>query len=68
MIDRKILGYFSMIFVTAFCYAFIKAEQYSIAGIIGFVYVALIFGIDKIKFDLKKKQVEIENNDNEPKP
>lgn len=63
MIDRKILGYFSMVFVTAFCFALIQAGQYIISGVIGFVYVALIFGIDKIKFDLKKKQVEIENND-----
>lgn len=66
MIDRKILGYFSMIFVTCLCGVLIHKEQYIVASIIGFVYVALIFGVDKIKFDLKKKQVEIENND-EPK-
>ena len=63
MIDRKILGYFSMVFVTALCAVLIQREQYITASIIGFVYIALIFGVDKIKFDLKKKQVEIENTD-----
>ena len=63
MIDKKILGYFSMIFVTCLCGVLVDKEQYIIASIIGFVYIALIFGVDKIKLDLKKKQVEIENND-----
>jgi energy-coupling factor transporter transmembrane protein EcfT len=61
MIDRKILGYFSMVFVFALCYALFLAEQYVFLAIIGIVYLAFVFGIDKFKIDLKNKKVELED-------
>jgi hypothetical protein len=61
MIDRKILGYFSMVFVFALCYALFQAAQYVFLAIIGIVYLAFVFGIDKFKIDLKNKKVELED-------
>lgn len=59
MIDRKVLGYFSMIFVTALCYALIVNDQFILAGLIGLSYLVFSFGIDKFKLDLKNKKIEI---------
>lgn len=59
MIDRKALGYFSMIFVTALCYALINNDQFILAGLIGLSYLVFSFGIDKFKLDLKNKKIEI---------
>lgn len=61
MIDRKILGYFSLIFMVAFCYALIIEKQFVIVSIIVTIYLGLIFGIDKFKIDLKNKKVELQD-------
>ena len=61
MIDRRILGYFSLIFMVAFCYALIVEKQFVIVSIIVTIYLGLIFGIDKFKIDLKNKKVELED-------
>jgi hypothetical protein len=61
MIDRRILTYFSMIFVTALCYALIQAEKEILSGLIGLAYLVFAFGIDKFKLDLKNKKIEIED-------
>jgi hypothetical protein len=61
MIDRRILGYFSLIFMVAFCYALIVEKQFIIVSIIVTIYLGLIFGIDKFKIDLKNKKVELKD-------
>ena len=63
MIDRKILGYFSIIFMLGFCYALIVEKQFVILAIVTVIYLGLIFGIDKFKIDLKNKKVELEDED-----
>jgi hypothetical protein len=61
MIDRKILGYLSFIFVVALCYALLLEKQFFILSIVSVVYLGLIFGIDKFKIDFKNKKVELED-------
>lgn len=61
MIDRKIIGYFSMIFVTALCYALFVEDQAVLAGLIGLAYLVFAFGVDKFKLDLKNKKIEIQD-------
>lgn len=63
MIDRKILGYFSMVFILVLCAALFKSEQPILAGIIGLVYLVFVFGIDKFKIDFKNKKIELEDKD-----
>lgn len=65
MIDRKILGYFSMIFSLTFCAALLSNGQFIMAGFFATVYIILIFGVDKFKLDLKKKTIEIEDDKKE---
>lgn len=62
MIDKKILGYFSMIFMLGFGYALVVEKQFIILSIVSVVYLGLIFGIDKFKIDLKNKKVELEDD------
>lgn len=66
MIDRKVLGYFSAIFMLALNYALIVEKQFVIMAILDVIFLGLIFGIDKFKIDLKNKKVELEdeNRDN----
>lgn len=59
MIDRKVLGYFSMIFIVLFCYALYMAGEFVILGIVGIVYLGFVFGFDKIK--ISKRGIEIED-------
>lgn len=61
MIDRKILGYFSMIFVTALCYALIVKDQFILACLTGIAYLVFAFGIDRFKLDLKNSKIEIQD-------
>jgi len=61
MIDRKILGYFSMIFVSALCYALIVEDQFILSGLIGLAYLVFSFGIDKFKVDFKNKKIEVQD-------
>ena len=61
MIDRKILGYFSIIFMLGFGYALVVEKQFIILAIVSVVYLGLIFGIDKFKIDFKNKKVELED-------
>ena len=61
MIDRKILGYFSIIFMLGLGYALIIEKQFVILSIVSVVYLGLIFGIDKFKIDFKNKKVELED-------
>jgi hypothetical protein len=65
MIDRKILGYFSTIFMLGLAYALVIEKQFVILSIVSIVYLGLIFGIDKFKIDFKNKKVELkdENQD-----
>ena len=62
MIDRKILGYFSIIFMLGLGYALVIEKQFVILSIVSVVYLGLIFGIDKFKIDLKNKKVELEDD------
>lgn len=62
MIDKKILGYFSMILMLGFGYALVVEKQFIILSIVSVVYLGLIFGIDKFKIDLKNKKVELEDD------
>lgn len=66
MIDRKILGYFSIVFMLGLGYALIVEKQFVILSIVSVVYLGLIFGIDKFKVDFDKKKIELEdeNRDN----
>lgn len=61
MIDRKILGYFSIIFMLGLGYALVVEKQFITLSVISIVYLGLIFGIDKFKIDLKNKKVELED-------
>jgi hypothetical protein len=61
MIDKKILGYFSMIFMFGLGYALIVEKQFVILAILSIIYLGLIFGIDKFRIDLKNKKVELED-------
>lgn len=61
MIDRKILGYFSAIFMLGLNYALIVEKQFVILSVVSVIYLGLIFGIDKFKIDLKNKKVELED-------
>ena len=65
MIDRKILGYFSTIFMLGLAYALVIEKQFVILSIVSIVYLGLIFGVDKFKIDFKNKKVELkdENKD-----
>lgn len=59
--DKKMLGYFSMIFTMGVCAALIYKDQYLVSGVTSIIYICLIFGVDKIK--ITKKSVEIENKE-----
>lgn len=61
MIDRKILGYFSIIFMLGFGYALVVEKQFIMLSIVSIVYLGLIFGIDKFKIDFKNKKVELKD-------
>jgi hypothetical protein len=61
MIDRKILGYFSTVFMLGLAYALIVEKQFIILSIVSVVYLGLIFGIDKFKIDFKNKKVELKD-------
>jgi hypothetical protein len=61
MIDRKILGYFSIIFMLGFGYALVVEKQFVILSLVSVVYLGLIFGIDKFKIDFKNKKIELED-------
>ena len=61
MIDRKILGYFSTVFMLGLAYALIVEKQFIILSIVSVVYLGLIFGIDKFKIDFKNKKVELQD-------
>lgn len=61
MIDRKILGYFSIVFMLGLGYALVVEKQFVILSVVSVVYLGLIFGIDKFKLDLKNKKVELED-------
>lgn len=66
MIDRKILGYFSIVFMLGLGYALVVEKQFVILAVISIIYLGLIFGIDKFKVDFNKKKIELEdeNRDN----
>lgn len=66
MIDRKILGYFSIVFMLGLGYALVVEKQFIILAVISIIYLGLIFGIDKFKVDFNKKKIELEdeNRDN----
>lgn len=61
MIDRKVLGYFSTVFMLGLAYALIVEKQFIILSIVSVVYLGLIFGIDKFKIDFKNKKVELKD-------
>lgn len=65
MIDRKVLGYFSFIFMIMFCYTLVQEKQFLIVSIIVIIYLGLIFGIDRFKIDFKNKKVELEDEHKE---
>lgn len=62
-IDRRALGYLSVVIVAAVCFAAIRAEQWVLTGLIVILWLAFVFGIDKIVLDLKNKKVEVDNAD-----
>lgn len=61
MIDRKLLGYFTIPLVLLIIGYLIYAKQYIIVSIFSAVYIGLIFGVDKFKIDLKNKKIEIQD-------
>jgi hypothetical protein len=61
MIDRKIIGYFSMIFVATLCYALFVENEPIVSALVGLIYLVFALGVDKFKIDLKNKKIEIED-------
>ena len=61
MIDKKILGYFSMVFMAGLSYALIVEKQFITLAVIAVIFLGLIFGIDKFKVDFKNKKIELED-------
>lgn len=66
MIDRKILGYFSIVFMLGLGYALVVEKQFIILSVVSVIYLGLIFGIDKFKIDFKNKKVELEDENRNP--
>ena len=60
MREKRIIKYFSMLFVASICSALIYKEQYFIASAIAVLFLGLAFGMDKIK--VTKEGIEVEDN------
>lgn len=63
MIDRRILGYFSMLFIPSLVFTLIYVKEYFAAAALGMVYLVFIFGIDKFKITKNSIEIEDEHKD-----
>jgi hypothetical protein len=61
MIDRKILGYFSIIFMLGLGYALVVEKQFITLSVISIIYLGLIFGIDRFEIDFKNKKIKLKD-------
>lgn len=63
MIDRRVLAYLSIPLVFYIIYFLVNAKEWVIVSILTVIYLGFVFGIDRVKFDLKNKKIEFRDDD-----